>query len=187
MPMYDKNVDTDNYNITIDGYQMIMEQCTPNEAYNRRETIRHNIIGGTISVMRGIYLARDYTFTTHLLVDPNHPDVYDTTFREWESKPVEVNSKYMGGLFKAELIIKKTPEQSPNYVTVEIQVIEIPDDKSLIPHDEFIIPGDTVVPIKITSTKNSTKSKTAKKSKSTKKTSKNNKKSKKGGKITKTK
>lgn len=187
MQMYDTE-NTDDFNITLDGYQMIMEECTPNEAFNRRETIRHNIIGGTQTVMRGNYLPRDYTFTTHFLVDPNHPDVYDSIIREWQSRPVTVVSKYMGGKFDAEVIIKKSPCTSPNYLAMEIQVIEIPGSKSLIPNDDFIIPGDKVVPISVSSAKKSKKtsskkssSKTVKKNSSKKSSSK-----KKGGKITKT-
>ena len=165
--MYDRNVDTDNYNVSIDGYSMIMEEVTPNESFNRRETIRHQILGGTQTVMRGNYLPRDYSFTTHWLIDPDHPDVYDDIIREWQSRPVEVISKYMGGKFNAECIIKKSPTTYGNYLLLEIQVIEIPSEKSLIPNDEFSIPKDTVSSIKVESTK---KAKTNTK-KNTKKTS----------------
>ena len=183
---YDDTIDTNDYNITIDGYQMIMEECTPNESYNRRETIRHNILGGTQSVMRGNYLPRDYTFTTHLLIDPEHPEVYDSTFKTWQSKPVTVSSGFMGGKFDAEIIIKRSPCNSPNYLLIEVQVIEIPTGTSLIPNDEFIIPGDKVVPIKTVSTRNSTKTKTTK-TKNGKKGKDSKGKNSKGGKITKTK
>lgn len=167
--MYDKNVDADFYNITLDGYQLIMEDFTPNESFNRRETIRHNILGGTQSVMRGNYLPRDFNFTTHFLIDPDYPDVYDDIFRDWQSKAVEVISKYMGGKFKAEVIIKKSPtQQSPNYLAMDIQVIEIPEEKSLIPKDEFNVPKDVITPVTVTSSKKKTTNK-----KSSKKTNKN--------------
>lgn len=189
--MYDKNVDADFYNISLDGYDMIMEEFTPNESFNRRETIRHNILGGTQSVMRGNYLPRDFNFTTHFLIDEEHPDVYDDIIREWQSKPVEVISKYMGGKFKAEVIIKKgATQQSPNYLAMEIQVIEIPEEKSLIPKDEFIIPKDVITPIKVSSTKKKATKKNTKKTTKTnnKKDSKQKKKDKKKGKnITKAK
>ena len=159
MDMYDKNVDTDNYNVFLDGYQMIMETVTSNEAFNRRETVRHNILGGTQSVMRGSYLVRDYNFTTHLLIDPDHPDVYDDIFREWQSKPVEVVSKYMGGKFNAEVIIKRSTEGSPNYLGLDVQVIEIPDSTSLIPHEEFLVPEDAVPKTTTTSTGDTTTTK----------------------------
>ena len=150
--MYDSNVDSEDFNITLDGYSMIMEEVTPNESFNRRETVRHFILGGTQTVMRGNYLPRDYNFTTHLLIDPQHPDVYDNVIREWQSKPVEVICNQMGGKFDAEVIIKKSPSSSPNYLALEIQVIEIPETKSLIPHEEVIIPSQPKT-VKITSTK----------------------------------
>lgn len=193
--MYDSDVDADNYNISLDGHQMIMEDLTPNESFNRRETIRHNIIGGTQTVMRGNYLPRDFTFTTHLLIDPDFPDVYDSIIKEWQSKPVEVISKYMGGKFNAEVIIKKSPSPSSNYLAIEVQVIEIPGDTSLIPNDEFIIPADKVSQVSKTSKKGNNKNKNNKNSKTTtkNKNNKNNKKNKnnknkknKGNNITKT-
>ena len=159
MDMYDKNVDSDNYNVFLDGYQMIMETVTANETFNRRETVRHNILGGTQSVMRGGYLVRDYNFTTHLLIDPDHPDVYDDIFRTWQSKPVEVVSKYMGGKFNAEVIIKRSTEGSPNYLGLDIQVIEIPDSASLIPNEEFLVPEDAVPKTTTTSTGDTTTTK----------------------------
>ena len=176
MLKYGDKVDKNFYNISLDGFDMIMEECTSNEAYNRRETIRHDIIGGTQTVMRGKYLVRDYTFKTHLLIDSNAPDVYDATFREWESKPVQVISKYMGGKFDAEVIIKKNVNDSPNYLTVEIQVIEIPK-KSLIPNDVVDLPED-----KVSSVKGSKK----KKDKNKNNNKNNSKKKNKGSNITKT-
>ena len=147
--MYSQKVDTNYYNVSLDGVDLIMEECTPNESYNRRETIRHTIIGGTQTVIRGNYIVRDYTFTTHVLIDPQFPDVYDKVFKEWQSKPVEVISKYMGGKFNAEVIIKRHPNDSPHYLSLEIQVIEIPE-KSVIPNDVVDLPVDKISTVKVT-------------------------------------
>lgn len=183
-----ENIDNKHFNVSLDGYDMIMEELTPNESFNRRETIRHNILGGTQSVMRGNYLPRDYTFTTHLIIDADNPDVYDSVLREWQSKPVEVSSKFMGGKFKAEIIIKKSPTGMPNFLGLEVQVIEIPESKSLIPNESIVIPKKPKKNVTITSTKNksskSSKKSNSKKSNSKKSSKKNNKK---GSKITKTK
>lgn len=160
---YDKKYDTDFYNVTIDGYDIIAEEITPTEAYNRRETVRHNIIGGTQTVIRTNYIPRDYTITTHLLIDPLYPDVYNNILNEWQSKPVEVVSKYFGGKFNAECIIKPDFNESPNYIKLEIQLIEIPDTESLIPDDVFKAPSnDKKVTVKSTK-KNTKKSKNKKK------------------------
>ena len=199
MAMYKNTINKNYFNVSIDGYDLIAEEVTVNEAYNRRETSRKNIIGGTQTVIRTNYLPRDYTFITHMLIDPLHPDVYDNIFREWQSKAVEVISKQMGGKFSAECIVKPSLEDSPNYLRVEIQVIEIPDATSLIPNDTFVSPsnsGDSN--LKIISTYNKNKKKNKDKSKdsknkntkttkkSNKKDSKKNKKGK-GNNITKTK
>lgn len=186
--MYPEKVNKDYYNVSIDGYDLIAEEITPNEAYNRRETGRKNIIGGTQCVIRTNYIPRDYTITTHFLIDPLYPDVYDNIFMEWQSKDVEVVSKYLGGKFQAECQIKPTYDESPNYMKVEIQLIEIPDTKSLIPNDVFQAPENsteeqTKLKIKATQKKNKQKNKKQK----TDKNKKDNKKKNKGNNITKTK
>ena len=196
--MYPEKVNTDYYNVSIDGYDLIAEEITPNEAYNRRETGRKNIIGGTQCVIRTNYMPRDYTFTTHVIIDPMHPDVYDNIFREWQSKDVEVVSKYMGGKFQAECQIKPSHEESPNYIKLEIQLIEIPDTSSLIPNDVFKAPKnvsekETKLKIKATKKKNKEKKKQKAKEEEKKKKQKEKKekgkgkKKKKGNNITKTK
>ena len=195
MAMYKDNIDKNYFNVSIDGYDLIAEEVTVNEAYNRRETSRKNIIGGTQTVVRTNYIPRDYTFITHLLIDPLYPDVYDNIFREWQSKAVEVISKQMGGKFSAECIVKPSLEDSPNYLRVEIQVIEIPDTNSLIPNDSFVSPSNSEESnLKIISKYNKEKKKNNKNkdknSKTTKKTNKKGKQSNKKGKgnnITKTK
>ena len=194
MAMYKDNINKNYFNVSIDGYDLIAEEVTVNEAYNRRETSRKNIIGGTQTVVRTNYIPRDYTFITHFLIDPLYPDVYDNIFREWQSKAVEVISKQMGGKFSAECIVKPSLEDSPNYLRVEIQVIEIPDTNSLIPNDSFVSPSNSEESnLKIISKYNKEKKKNKKNkdknSKTTKKTNKKGKSNKKGkgNNITKTK
>lgn len=166
MEMYNEKVDSNHFNVSIDGLQLVGEEITPNESFNRRETSRKNIIGGTQSVIRTGYIQRDFTFKSHLRVDPDYPDVYDSTFKLWQSKPVEVISKEMGGKFNAECIVKKLHE-TPAYLTIEVQLIEIPDETSLIPNDVVKTPTD-----KITKTSTKDKNKDKKDKKSTKKTTK---------------
>ena len=187
--MYNSKVNKDNYNVSIDGYDMIAESITVNEAYNRRETGRKNIIGGTQAVIRTNYIHRDYAFTTHLLIDPLYPDVYDDLFRQWQSKPVEVISKHMGGKFNAEVIIKKLGDKlSPNYLGIEVQVLEIPDVESLIPNDVFKSPTNKESKIKITSKgKKKNNSRTNNKTNKNKNKTQNRNNKKKGNNITHTK
>ena len=138
--MYDARIDNVNYNITIGGVDLIMEEPTVNEAYNRRDTSRHSIIGGTQHVIRTEYKVRDYSFKTHLRIDPLYPDIYNDMFKEWMSKSTEVISAYMGGKFDAEIIVKPVPKG--NYLEVDIQVIEIPTSVSTINHESIDAPSD---------------------------------------------
>ncbi|MBR0369159.1 MAG: hypothetical protein IJH63_00380 [Methanobrevibacter sp.] len=184
--MYDyDNLDSKLFNISIDGLDLIGESFSPSESYNRRELSRHTIIGGTQKVIRTTYVQRDFTFNTHVRIDPLYPDIYDSTFRLWMSKPVEVVSKELGGKFNAECTVKKTHE-NPSSLSLEIHLIEIPDENSLIPNDNFIVPYDKILPkVKVT-TKDSSKSKDKSKKKNKKvinKSKKVNSKNK-GGKIT---
>lgn len=179
--MYNSNVDSKLFNISIDGLDLIAEEINPSESFNRRETLRKNIVGGTQQVVRGGYIPRDHTIITHIMIDPEFPNVYDNIFMEWMSKPVEVISKDLGGKFNAELIIKKSHNDSPNFLKLEIQIIEIPNNKSNIPNDSLKIPSDELSSVTVKSSKNTGNAKT---NKTTNKTTTNNKK---GKNITKTK
>ncbi len=141
MEMYREKIDNDFFNISIDGLDLIAEDIIVNESFNRRETIRKNIIGGTQHVIRGGYLPRDFTIHTHVLVDPLFPDVYDSTFQEWHSKPVEVISRELGGKFDAEVIVKRTHD-APNYLKLDIHIVEIPSSTSNIPNDSMKVKSD---------------------------------------------
>ena len=184
MSMYSSTINPNTFNITIDGFPLIIEpEPSPNESYNRRETARHDIIGGTQWVARTTYVPIDVTFTTHVRIDPYYPDIYDSTFKLWMSKPVEVISREFGGKFNAECIVKKI-HSSPAFLTLEIHLTEIPDSTTNIPGDEFVVPTDV---ISTTSTKSKSTSKKNSKKTSKKNKTKNKKNKKKGSKITKTK
>lgn len=129
--------------VEINGYPFYAQEITANESYNRRETVRQSILGGTEHVSRGKYIPRDYSFTTYIHIPEGHPEQYDSIFQEMVSKPAEVISPYMGGKFMAEVIIQKTAEEySPEDLLLEIQVIEIPETDSLIMEDVFNVPED---------------------------------------------
>lgn len=188
--MYHNHVATTDYNLSIDGLDIVAETITPSESFNRRETSRKSIIGGTQTVIRTNYIVRDFNVTCHFMIDPLYPDIYDNIFREWQSKPVEVICKEMGGKFNAECIIKKSVDKSPNFLKVEIHLVEIPSD-SLIPNDTFKLPsndsGVTFIKSSKKQSKKSSKTTNKKSKKSKKSNSKNSKKKQKGSKITKTK
>lgn len=140
MQLYD-NKFNDNFNMEIDGVTLFAESVSPEESYNRRETNTINILGGTQYTQRTTYVARKFSFTTHLIVEPDRPDIYDDLFREWMSKPCEVISPDLGGMFNASIIVK-TEHTGPRTLTVTITVTEIPEETSNIPDDSFTIPED---------------------------------------------
>ena len=157
MEMYNSNIDGKLFNVSIDGLDIIAEEVNPTESYNRRETVRKNIIGGTQHVVRGGYVPRHNTVITHLLIDPEYPDVYDEIFQEWQSKAVEIISRELGGKYNAEVVVKKNHNDSPNYLKIELDITEIPTSESNIPNDVLQVPADEIA---VTSTSTDTTTQT---------------------------
>ena len=127
--------------VTIMGIPFYAEEISPQEQYNRREREFTSILGGTERVSQGKYIHREFSFTTTIFFPTGRPDVYDNTFRKMQSKPVEVISPYMGGTFKALIQISPSfPENSPNHMDLDVTVTEVPDKKSRIPGETFVVP-----------------------------------------------
>ena len=135
--MYSKEgIPTDGCNLEIMGYPFYADNVSPNEAYRRREYNFSAVVGGTQDVTPGAYVGLDFTVTTHVFIDPDRPDEWNSIFQEMMSKPVEVVSPDLGGRFKAIVVIK--PERDKlNTLKLTISVKEVPDSKSLIPGEEF--------------------------------------------------
>lgn len=132
---------TDGYNIEIEGFPFFAESVDGDEFYNRREYSRLNIIGGTQFVNKGAYVPRSFSFTTHVRVEPNNPDVYNDIFREMMSKPCNVISPELGGMFDAVVVIKPK-HSSPKYLDLNVKITEIPTEKSNIFGENIVIPAD---------------------------------------------
>lgn len=159
--MYEDIVSGVSENVEINGYPFYAQEITPNESFNRRELNRHSLLSGTEKVTRGKYIVRDFTFTTYIHIPDGKPDSYDKIFKSMMNESATVISPYMGGSFKAEVIIKKIAEESsPLDLKLEIQVIEIPS-KSLISGDSFKVPATK----KVTNSKLTSKKSSSKKSK----------------------
>ena len=139
--MYRVNID-ELHDVTIGGQLFIVESVSPNERFRRRELNRMPIVNGTQIVTKGPYVPIDISFTTHVSIDPNRPDMYDSIFEELMSQKQEVISPELGGKFDAQIIIK--PEHDKySMLKLTIQVIEIPDAQSRIPgENRFTIPED---------------------------------------------
>lgn len=131
------------YNIEIEGFPFFAESIDSEEFYNRRDLVTNTIMGGTQHVVRGPYIARTFSFTTHVLIDPQFPDVYNDIFREMMGKSCEVISPELGGMFKANVIIKPL-HKKPRSLELSISITEIPTEESNIPGDVFIIPADVL-------------------------------------------
>lgn len=121
-------------NVEIDGFPFYAESITPNEAYSRRDLKRTKILNGGEVVTQGDFIPRDYTFTSKLQIEPERHDMYDSVFQELIGKPCQVVCKDMGGLFDAQVTIKKSPTTGdPRTITCEVQVVEICDTSSYFP------------------------------------------------------
>lgn len=138
---------TNGYNIEIGGFPFFAEDLDADEFYNRREIVVTSIMGGTQHVNRGVYVARSFSFKTHIRVEYDHPDVYNEIFRELMSGPCDVISPELGGMFKANVIIK--PKHiSPLYLELSVKITEIPTEESNIPGDVVHIPEDKLEDVK---------------------------------------
>ena len=157
--MYSKEgIPTDGCNLEIMGYPFYADNVSPNEAYRRREYNFNNIVGGTQDVTPGAYVGLDFTVTTHVFIDPDRPDEWNSIFQEMMSKPVDVVSPELGGRFTAIVVIKPEREKL-NALKLTISVKEVPDSKSLIPGEEFSVPTTRKVKSKKGSSKSNTKNK----------------------------
>ncbi len=108
-------------------FPFFAEQITPNEAYSRRDLIRTKVMNGTEVVTQGDWIGRDFTFTSHIPIDYD-PTIYDKYFTVMLHQPCTILSPDMGNMFDAQVLIKKSPlENYPKTLTLEIQVIEIPN------------------------------------------------------------
>ena len=139
--MYNVNID-ELHDIQINDQLFICETYSPSEAFRRRELNRISILNGTQITTKGQYVPIDVSFTTHIAIDPNRPDMYDHVFEEMMSKPAEILSPELGGKFNAQVLIKKEHDKY-SMLKLTVQVIEIPGAESLIPgENKFVIPED---------------------------------------------
>ena len=143
MKMYDA-LFPDEASVEIEGFPFIVESCSPDESFNRRELGRTSIIGGTQVVTRGAYIPRTATISTHVRCPPDRPDIYDDIFREMMSKPCKVISPEIGGMFDAEVVVKREHE-TPDYLKLTFTITEIPSTNSNIPNETFSKPADKLM------------------------------------------
>ena len=133
-------IPTEGANLEIMGYPFYCESVSPNEAFRRREYNFNNIVGGTMKVTPGAYVALDFNITTHVFINPDRPDEHNKIFQEMMSKPVEVVSPEIGGSFNAVVVIK--PERDRlNSLKLTISVKEIPEVESKIPGESWTVPA----------------------------------------------
>lgn len=125
--------------VEIMGYPFYAEDITSDESFNRREYRRQSLLNGTESVIKGKYISRKFSFSTDVYFKDNKPNEHDEIFKKMMSEPVEVISPYMGGKFTAEVVIQKQYETaSPNHMKLNIDIHEIPSEKSNIPGETTI-------------------------------------------------
>ena len=134
------------YNIEINGFPFFAETVEGDEFFNRREYNRINIIGGTQIVNKGAYVNRSFSFKTHVRIEENKPDMYNDIFQEMMSKPCNVISPELGGMFDAIVIIKPI-HNTPKYLELSIKIAEVPKEESNIIGEEIVIPEDRLMDV----------------------------------------
>ncbi len=143
--MYEDIVNVDE-TVEINGYPFYPSEITGGEPFNRREVNRESILGGTEHVSRTKYIVREFSFSTYIHIPDGHPEAYDAIFQEMVNKPAVVISPYMGGKFNAEVTITRDAEEStPNDLKLDVDIKEIPDEKSNISGEVFYELEDEIV------------------------------------------
>lgn len=137
MGMYSDIRDGISETVRIMGYPFYAEDITSDESYNRRDYVRQPLLNGTEDVRFGKYIPRKFSFVSDIYFKTNKPQEHDEIFQKMMSNPVTVTSKYMGGSFKAEVVIQKHYESaSPNHMKISVDIIEVPTATSNIPGEK---------------------------------------------------
>ncbi|WP_296882114.1 peptidoglycan-binding protein [uncultured Methanobrevibacter sp.] len=155
MGMYDDIVTGVSENIKIGGYPFYAENINGSEPFNRRDYEFKPLLNGTLVTRRGKYIQRKFSFSTTLYSATGRPDAHDKILRELQSKPVEVISPAMGGIFKAVVTFSKSIQEGSKYHTdYDVDITEVPEKKSNIPGETpLVVPNIK----KINATKKTTK------------------------------
>ena len=140
-------VPTENSNIEIMGYPFFIEDVSPSEAFNRRDPVINNLVGGTLIITKGPYIPLEFSITTHVYIDPDRPDEHNSIFKEMMSKPVEVVSPEIGGRLKALVVITPGHEKR-EALKLSINIKEVPDSTSNIPGESWVVPAPKDVEVK---------------------------------------
>lgn len=146
------NVPVEGCNLEIMGYPFFAESVSPTEAFRRRDYNFNGLVGGTQKVTKGAYVGLEFSITTHVYIDPERPDVYNTIFQQMMSEPVEVMSPEIGGSFKAIVVIVPEHEKL-DYLKLTINIKEVPEKDSKLVGEEFTVPAPRDVETKGEATK----------------------------------
>lgn len=140
MGMYDDITTGVSENIQIGGHPFYAENIDSNEPFNRREYTFKPILNGTLSVKRGKYVQRKFSFQTTLYHGDGRADAHDSILAELCSKPQEIVSQSMGGTFKGIVTFSKSIDDgSPYHTNYDVDIIEVPDKTSNIPGENSIV------------------------------------------------
>lgn len=161
MGMYDDVVNGISENIEIGGHPFYAENIRGPEPFNRRDYTFKPILNGTLQAKRGKYIQRKFNFKTTVYHANGRPDSFDKTLQELCSKPVEIISPAMSKKpFKAIVIFDRSIDEGSRYHTeYDVEVIEVPGKKSLIPGENTLVVPN-IKKVKLSKTKNKTTTKT---------------------------
>ena len=162
MGMYDDIVTGVSENVKIGGYPFYAENIDADEPFNRRDYEFTPLLNGTLKTRRGKYIQRKFSFTTTLYSADGRPDAHDKILSELQSKPVEVISPAMGGMFMAIVTFRRNIQEGSRYHTeYDVDITEIPDKKSNIPGETpLVVPNIKKIQATKKTTKTTTKEET---------------------------
>lgn len=115
-------------NLLIDGFPFYVEGLQPVESFERRDIVRTKVMNGTEVATQGDWIPKEFNVQTSIEVAPNQHDIHDNTFKKMMSKPCEIICPEMGDIFKAQVIIKKSPVSGgPRTLNLDINIKQIAD------------------------------------------------------------
>lgn len=124
-----------NGNIKIMGYYLRTENVQVDTAIPYRSLNTTKIFNGKEINTRGEWNGISFSFDSFLHVPAKKRNMYDKIFKEMMSKPVEVVSQDFGGLFYAQVIVKKNISNgNPHGLVVNFSVKQLPITSDYYPN-----------------------------------------------------
>lgn len=116
-----------NGNIKINGYYLKMENINVDTSFPYYNLNTTKIFNGTEINTQGEWNGISFSFETYLTLPYRERNKYDKILQEMMSKPCEVVCRDFGGLFYANVVVKKQPiTGNPNGLSLNFSIKQLP-------------------------------------------------------------